>query len=207
DPALDLDRPLLVAPAALRQARELERLAERDGTRREVADPPELRPVDRDGDDRHVLLDGDHRGAGLGGSGAAGLLTGPFDEQPDDVTVVRRPAHQPHGLAVRLAAADGDRPVPADEAPERRRTNRLDLRDEVDAARREHADERDVDPVQVVDREDETAGRRDAVSPEGPRTRERPGRPAHVAAAERPGELLPGQGVASERARISSWMW
>ena len=30
--------------------------------------------------------------------------------------------------------------------------HRLDLRDEVDVARRDHADERDVDPVQVVDR-------------------------------------------------------
>ena len=56
---------LLVAAAALRQALEQDRLADGDRARREVAELPELRAVDRDRHDRHALLDRDHRRAGL----------------------------------------------------------------------------------------------------------------------------------------------
>ena len=62
-------RRLPVALAALRQPLEAQRLAECDRARREVAELPELRAVDRDRDDGHVLLHRHHRRARLRGPG------------------------------------------------------------------------------------------------------------------------------------------
>ena len=72
-------------------------------------------------------------------------------------------AHQPHRLAVGLAAADGDRPEAADQLPEARDAVRLDLGQEVHRARRESAEHGRVDPVEVVEREHDAAGARHAL--------------------------------------------
>ena len=124
DAALDLGGRLLVAAAALRQAVEAHRLAEGDRARREVAELPELRPVDGDRDDGHVLLHRDHRRAGLRRARPSELLARALDEQADDAPVARRLPHLPHGVAVGLAAADRDRAVPADEPAEPREAER-----------------------------------------------------------------------------------
>ena len=150
DAPLDLGGRLLVAAAALRQPFEAHRLAERDRARGEVAEPPELRAVDRDRDDRHVLLDATIAAPGCALPGPPELQPRPLDEQADDTAAACRLAHQPHGVAVGLAATDGDRAVPADEPAEPRKAQHLGLRDEADVARRQDAEERDVDPVHVV---------------------------------------------------------
>ena len=90
DPPLDLDRRLLVALAALRQALETQRLAERDRERREVADLPELGAVDRDRDHGHVLLNRNHRRARLRGARAGRRVARALDEEADGATVTRR---------------------------------------------------------------------------------------------------------------------
>ena len=57
-------------------------------------------------------------------------------------------------------------------APKNGIVRRLGLRDEPHRARREEPDERDVDPVQVVDRVDDAAGRRDVLDADRARPRE-----------------------------------
>src|SRR4051794_18106949 len=106
DAALDLRGRFLVALAAARQPFEAHGLAERDRARREVADLPELRAVDGDRDYRHVLLQRDHRRAGLRLTRDARALARPFDEQADDAPGARRLAHAPHRVAIGLAAPD-----------------------------------------------------------------------------------------------------
>src|SRR5581483_7378224 len=111
DAALDHRGRLLVALASLREAVELQRLAERDGARREVPDAPVLRAVDGDRDDRHVLLQGDHRRSGLRDARSPAALARAFDEQADDLAAPGGLAHPADGVAIRLATPDGDRAV------------------------------------------------------------------------------------------------
>src|SRR5438067_10018352 len=96
---------------------EVERLAEGDRNRMEVAELPVLRPVNRTADDRYLLLDGDHRGTAAHGPGLT-LLTRPLREHAERVTSPHDLAHDPNRLAVRLAAAHRRRPEEADERPD-----------------------------------------------------------------------------------------
>src|SRR5262249_9543242 len=204
DPPLDLRRRLLVALAALRQALKAQRLPEGDRARGEVAELPVLRAVDGDPDRRAVLRERDHRGARLRRAGPAGFLPRALDEEPNDVALARSLSHLADRDAVRLAAPDEDRAVPMQEPADRCELRHLGLGHELDVAGRQRADERDVDPVEVVDRVAEAAGARDAVAAVRPGARRNARRDAHVPAAERPGELLAGQDAASERLRISA---
>ena len=145
--ALDLERRLAVTLAAARQAVEAHRLAPDDRDRREVADLPLLRAVDRAADDGHVLLQRDHRRARLDVPGNADFCRVPSTKTPSTSPVVDDLAHSPHGVAIGLAAAHRDRPEGADELAEPRHAVRLDLREEVERARRGAGDARDVDPA------------------------------------------------------------
>ncbi len=76
---------------------------------------PELGPVDRDRDDRHVFLDRDHRRPGLGRAraGRSSAACPRRRGRPRGPSAAALP-HQPHRVAVGLAAADRDDPVPGD---------------------------------------------------------------------------------------------
>ena len=158
-----ISRRLLVALAALRQALEADRLAPGERDRVEVPGLPRLRAVDRDRDHGHVLLQRDHRGAGLERAGDAALLTGALGEEAEREAVAHDPAHRPHGVAVGLAASHREGAEPADERPQAGDAMRLDLRHEVDRARAGGAERRRVDPVEVVAGDHETARQRDAL--------------------------------------------
>src|SRR5438270_3560828 len=113
--ALDLARRLAVALRVPRQALEAARLAPRDRDRSEVPEPPVLRAVDRGWDDRHILLQRDHRRTRLHLSQDAAALPRPLDVEPERLPLRDGPSHHPHGLAVGLAASDGERPEGADQ--------------------------------------------------------------------------------------------
>src|SRR3954452_7119958 len=85
--ALDLGRRGAVALAVAREAVEAHRLAERHGDRREVADLPRLRAVDRSDDDRDILLQRRHRRARLHGSWNAGRLARSLREDAEHIAV------------------------------------------------------------------------------------------------------------------------
>ena len=83
----------------------------------------------------------------------AAELARALDEEAERVALARRLAHQPDRVAVGLAAAHRDRPEGPDQLAEPGRAMRLDLGDVVDRARAGGADERRVDPGEVVERE------------------------------------------------------
>ena len=116
DPGLHLGGGLAVALRVLRQPVEAQRLAPGDRDRMPVAGLPLVRAVDRGRDDRDVLLERDHRRAGLHLPRNAVQLPRPLDEEAERVSLANRLAHLPHRLAVRLAAADRDRPEAAGSA-------------------------------------------------------------------------------------------
>jgi uncharacterized protein (TIGR03790 family) len=160
--ALDLDGRLLVTLASAGQAVEPERLAPRDRDRVEVAEPPFVRAVQRGADHRHVLGDRDHRGPWLHGPEDARALACPLDEEPESTSVADDLAHGAHGLAVRLAATDGERAERAHELSEAGDAVRLDLRHEVERPRRRDAERGRVDPAEVIRGDDDAALERDA---------------------------------------------
>src|SRR5205085_1102209 len=80
DLVADLLRGRAVPLAAARKAVEAHRLAPRDRCRREVAELPVLRAVDRPAHDGHVLLDRDHRCTRLHRPGNARSLPRALDE-------------------------------------------------------------------------------------------------------------------------------
>src|SRR5579859_6260279 len=164
---LDLLRGLAVSLAASRQAVEAHRLAKRDGDRREVAELPGLRAVDRSADHGDVLLQGDHRCAGLHVPGHAAPLSRSLDEHAERLPRAHDFPHLAHGLAVGLAAPHRQRAERADQLAETRNAVRLDLGEEVEVALADEADARDVDPVEVVERHHEAAARWDPVRPVG----------------------------------------
>ena len=101
-------------------------------------------------------------------------------------------AHLPDRLAIGLTAPHCDRAVRGDELPEGGEADRLELRDEVEVAGRERPDERDVDPVQVVDGENDASVARHALGPVQTRTRHEARGQAHVDAPGRPEEVAAG---------------
>src|SRR5690349_1693397 len=78
DLALDLRGRLAVALCAAWESVEAQRLAPRDGHRREVAELPLERAVDRAADEWNVLLQRDHRGPRLRRARHTGALPCPF---------------------------------------------------------------------------------------------------------------------------------
>ena len=151
-----------------------------------VADPPLVRAVNRSRDDGHVLLESDHRRTRLHSARNTAELPRPFREETERVTVAHRLAHQPHRLAIRFAAADGDRSEAADQLAEPRHAMRLDLREEVDGPRRGGAHHGRVDPVEVVEGEHDAAGARDPLDAVGAQWDEEPGERLEGDAADRP---------------------
>ena len=161
-PPLDLGARLLVALAALRagpRSRNGSPTAIEHG--REVAELPELRAVDGDRHDRHVLLDRDHRRARLDVPGhAAAAAASPRRRR-------RSPGRRAASSRIRRTASRSDSPrrtamIPCQSrnAPKPGHVARLDLRDEVDvAAATAQPTQRDVDPGEVVDREHAAARR------------------------------------------------
>src|SRR5262249_25792178 len=137
-------------------------------------------------------------------AGAPGLLPRPFDEEADLAPVARGLAHAADGLAVGLAAPHGDRPVQADVPADDRDPERLRLRDVLDRPRRRRADDADVDPVKVVDRE-HTAGAlgRDVLAAVQPRAREEPGERREPKPRERPRPVAVGHAALRERTSSS----
>src|SRR5262249_46013759 len=131
----------------------------------------------------------DHRRTRLHVTGDAGLLPRAFDEDAERVAVVHDLAHPPHRVAIGLAATHRDRPERADELAEPGHTVSLDLGEKVEGTRRRPGHDRDVDPREVVEREDSATLRGYAlgavrVQPgrKGSRTAEHqpPGGPEHV---------------------------
>ena len=116
------------------------------------------------GHDRHVLLERDHRRAGLASPGYAAPLPRPLDEEPERVAVADDLAHQPDRLAVGLAAAHRERAERADQLPDPRDAVQLDLGQVVDRPRTRGAEGRRIEPREVVEREDDAALARHALA-------------------------------------------
>src|SRR3954453_6466128 len=102
----DLLGSLPVALCALRHALEAHRLPPDDRRRVEIRELPFERAGDRAADDGHVLLQRDHRRAGLHLSWDAALLPRPFDEHPQHTTLSHDLAHTADRLTIGLAAAN-----------------------------------------------------------------------------------------------------
>jgi len=147
--------------------------------------------VDRAADDRHVLLHGDHRGARLHDAGHTGALARPFDEDAEAAAVAHDLAHVPHRLPIRLAAADRERAELTDELPEPRDAMHLGLRDVEGVARVRDREERDVDPREVVERDDDAAFPWDPLLAVGAQPRRARGERAERVPADEPRDVLP----------------
>src|SRR4029453_1738938 len=92
-------------------------------------------------------------------------------------------------------AAHRDRAEGPDQLAEPGDAMRLDLRDEVHRARGEQADDRWVDPVEVVEREHDAARLRDAFRAVVAERDEQPDQRADRVAADRPDGVDAGHGV------------
>src|SRR5262245_19967477 len=163
DLALDQCRAFAVALAGARNPLEAHRLAPGDRDRLEVAQLPELRPVDRRRHDRDVLLERDHRRPGHRLARQAVLLARPLDEEPERVAVTHDLAHRTDGLAVRLAAPNRAGAERADQLTEPDVPVDLALRDVVDRPRAGRTEGGWVDPREVVHREHDATLERDAL--------------------------------------------
>ena len=152
----------------------------------EVAGLPLVAAVDRGRNHRDVLLDRDHRGARLHRPGNACQLARALDEETERATLPNDLAHPPDRFAVGLATADRDRAEAPDQLSETGDPMRLDLRDEMHRPRRQQAEHRRVDPVEVVDRQHHPAGHRDALRPVGAHRRHQPHERPDREAADRP---------------------
>src|SRR4051794_4114738 len=188
--ALDLRSDLLgglpVALCALRHALEAHRLSPDDRRRVEIRELPFERAGDRAADNGHVLLERNHRSAGLHLPENAGLLPRPLDEHAEHTALTHDLAHTAHCVTVGLAAANRERAERADELAEARDAVRLDLRDVVRVPRVRIRKERDVDPRQVVERNNEPALARDVLLPVHLQPRRGGGERAERVPPERP---------------------
>ena len=113
----------------------------------EVAELPELAPVDRGRDDRDVLLERDHGRAGHRLSGHAVLLPRPLDEEAERVSIADDLAHRSNRLAVGLAPAHGARSEGADQLAKSEVAVDLALREVVDRPRTGRAEGGRVEPL------------------------------------------------------------
>jgi hypothetical protein len=118
----------------------------------EVADLPVLRSVDRGRHDRDVLLEGDHRCAGLRLAGDSASLPRALDEEPERVAVAHDLAHDSHRLAIGFASSHGEGSERADQLAEPWDAVGLDLRHVIDRARRARSECGWVEPREVVER-------------------------------------------------------
>ena len=92
--------------------------------------------VDRRADHGSVLVDRDHRRAGLDGARHAGSLARPLDEQPERMADAHDLAHRAHGVAIGLAAPDENASeARATQLSEPGHAVGLDLRHEVERPR------------------------------------------------------------------------
>ena len=157
-----IGRALLVALAAPRQPGEVDRLAPHDRAGTPVAQRP-LKGVEPARHDRHALLDGDHRRAGVARPGIAELPPRALDEEADSMPLGDDPARNAKRVAVAFPTAHGERAEPAQHLAGYGHLEQLDLRHQVDRARAEDRHEQRVDRAQVVRRDDEAAGVRDAL--------------------------------------------
>ena len=184
---LDLGGRLLVAAPVLRPAGEVHRLTERDRAR--VRSCRASRTASR--------RSRPGRPAPLPGSRPSLRRVAPGPGRPVfwRVPSTKRPSACPSRTASRIwrtaSRSDSprrtrDRSVPADELAEPGKLSRLGLRDEVEVARRQRAEERDVDPVEVVDREHDASLARHALAPVGAGARDEARGQPHVEAAGRP---------------------
>src|SRR5207249_1425366 len=102
---LDEGRRLAVALARAGDPFEHHRLTPDDRDRTPSAEAPELGAMDRGRHDGHPLLLCNHGRAGKRLAWDSGSLARSLDEEPERVALANDLPHEPHGLAVRFAAA------------------------------------------------------------------------------------------------------
>ena len=101
----------------------------------EVPGLPLVRAVDRGGNDRNLLLHGDHPCTWLNRAWNSRPLSRALDEETERIAVAHDLTHPPHRFAIGLSAPNRDRPEAADQLAEPRDPMRLDLGEEVHRAR------------------------------------------------------------------------
>ena len=153
--------------------------------------------VDRRADHRNLLVDRDHRRAGLNRARHARPLTCPLDEQPERMAVTHDLAHRPHGLAIGLAPPDRECSEGAHELTEAGNPVGLDLRHEVERPWDRRSEYRRVDPAEVVRRDHEPALERDALGSVHPHRRHELHGRADRGAPDRPDRVRPVHRTAS----------